>query len=156
MLKLQWMLLIWCQYDRQQLISPSIWAEKRTHLIEKIVEPFELKWCVAADARPRASPACCVAALICFNERWKNKPTCCWCRRRTCVPVVRKWLMPDYGCRGDEIFPLTDKLRTPPVFSVLTDFLHENCRMGIILINWLPAWVKCWIISNFPWIVHRI
>ncbi len=34
---------------------------------------------------PLASPACCVAALICFSECWKNKQTSCQRRHRMCV-----------------------------------------------------------------------
>ncbi len=35
MLKIQWMLLVWCQYDCQQVISLSILAENCARLMEK-------------------------------------------------------------------------------------------------------------------------
>ncbi len=72
MFKLQWMLLVWCPYDLQQVISPSILAENRV-----------LSWSVASllTRIQRPSPACFVAALICFNGCRQNKQTCCQRRR---------------------------------------------------------------------------
>ncbi len=53
MLKLQWMLLVWCQYDLQQV---SVYFSREPHEShgKKLVS-----W--------TACPGCCVAALICFN-----------------------------------------------------------------------------------------
>ncbi len=52
MLKLQWMLLVWCQCDWKQVISPSILAENRGRHAKSV---SFLKCCIAACVRlPRA------------------------------------------------------------------------------------------------------
>ncbi len=57
------MLQIWLSTD----YSPHLCVR----LVEKIGEPPELM-CISS-----ASHACCLAALICYNGRQKNKQTCC-------------------------------------------------------------------------------
>ncbi len=94
MLKLQWMLLVRCQWDCQQIISPSVLAENRAHLAKDISEPPELQCCVAAGVHET-----CLARVLCsgsnlFNGRWKNKQMCCQCRCRMCVLGVRNLILP--------------------------------------------------------------
>ncbi len=93
MLKLQWMLLIWSQYDWKQVISLSILAEKCACLTGEIGEPPELKCCAVSDVHLTSIPhvLCCCSNLLNGRQKINKNNTCCWHRLSTdtrCVSCV--------------------------------------------------------------------